>query len=188
MHVKIDGNIFYTISGDDLTNNMNEKLLINRDNKIIISDKFEYLVEFIKNNNVFDDLNLKKWLKEILSKYYVQTSYKYALYNFDVLVTDFILNIENTLYKLPQRKCKEYIDFINLIDTYAEQINHKTLMKLRKEKNINMLWEYFYDLFVWKLKLNQIQKRKKLKNFDMNLFRVELSKMYSLLLSNIRYL
>jgi hypothetical protein len=188
VQVKINGSYFNLICGDDLSDNMNEKLLIDKDNNIIISKNIGVLAKFIKKNKVFDNINLKKWLRNITPFYKKQPDYKYALYNFDVLVEDFILNIEKTLVKLPRRNCAEYIDFINLIDSFAYQTNNKVLMKLLRDRNIRTLWEYLYDNFVWKVRLNQDLRKKALRNFDMELFRITFSKIYALFLSNMRYL
>jgi hypothetical protein len=89
---------------------------------------------------------------------------------------------------LPRRKCVEYIDFINLIDSFVYQTNNKVLMKLLKDRDIRTLWEYFYDNFVWKVRLSQALRKKALKNFDMELFRITFSKIYAFFLSNMRYL
>lgn len=186
MFIKINGEYFYMITGDDLSDKINDKILINKENKIIVSENFNHLIKYTKALKVFDNLNFRKWLKNIIPLYKTKPDYKYGIYNLDMLVKDFILNTENTLIKLPEKNCKEYIDFINLVDSYAEQTNYTTLLKLRRDKNINILWEYFYDLFVWKKPLKEKQKKYSLKYFNINLFTITFSKIYSHFLSNIK--
>jgi hypothetical protein len=86
IQVKINRSYFCLICGDDLSDNMNEKLLIDIDNKIIISKNIGVLAKFIKKNKVFDNINLKKWMRNITPFYKKRADYKYALYNLDVLV------------------------------------------------------------------------------------------------------
>lgn len=131
---------------------MYDHFLLNNNKQIIFFKKATH----IKDNIVvlsrynFKTVRFKNWSKDLKK---LKTLKSDCTFDLDTIYKIFI-NFTDPL-KLNISDLKDYIDFINIAGDYAHQIKCDKLLRLRREKNIDLLWEYTYDVFFWGVKGNE---------------------------------
>lgn len=177
---------YYLISGEDTEGN--DRLLINDKNEILLSHDILKLANYSRYNKVFDNSNFKKWVNTILPLLKENKHYYYAEFDLDSIYKNYISSQRNILLNNSRANYNEYINFINLVHDYSLQANSDILIKLINNKYVNLFWEISYDKCLWKKNSSSDNEKGIFKSFDNNTFRVSIAKIYSIFISNIRFI
>jgi hypothetical protein len=139
--ITLDNLKFYAIWGTDLSDNDNDKLLLNDKNLIITFKNIKNLDLAFSNNlyQYFDIKNLFKWFNEF------KENDSYIDYDLDN-----IKNSVKTIFFLENKEiCISILNFIHLFQDYAIQINNKILIKRVEDENIKFFIDFVYDNYFW---------------------------------------
>ena len=125
----------------DSTDQNEDKLVINSQNKIIGSENFHTLIEeALKIKSMLPDpINTLTWLNHVKGLEYIATDYE-------------LISIEESIQSktFNKRSINEAVNFINLCGDFDEQTSDHGIRTLRKKPNVKSLWEYGYDEIFWK--------------------------------------
>lgn len=137
---------FQALWGTDTEDDDEDKLLLNEEGKILLFDGMSQLREYVlkENDSVFvDHGKLRLWAQELCEEN------SYAEYNLSRISV--LINEETFLWTdLGKEDADSLINFINLYDDYARQSGDKTMIALRRKKDVAMAWEYCYTWFFWR--------------------------------------
>lgn len=97
---KINKINYFIILGADLSDNAKDKILIDSNKKILCSQTITDLFDYILKHKVFDNLHFKEWVMCIRSLCLHMPEISYAKFDFDRILLELVLNIENSSLNL----------------------------------------------------------------------------------------
>ena len=145
--------MYYFVCG--ITKDYQDKILLDKDNKILFFTEQKLIFEYLKENNPYWDKNeFKLWIDEASSFLLNQDknmllSNVYASIDINrirLLFVD-IDNIEALSYD--SVSIRECLLFLNFLFEYGTQVNDKELTEYRNSDDIDILYEFFYDFKFW---------------------------------------
>ena len=115
----------------------NEKLLITKSRKIIAAKTKSALLNKILELQfrIPDSKRMKKWVNKSLELKKISTS-KYNMKKVESRLTS---------NKLKPKDLSSMINFINLFEEYENQIGRKRKDLKSRTRNLDLLWNYYYD-------------------------------------------
>lgn len=160
----------YLLWGTDNSNQDFDYVFLNNDNYINAFSKIETLKKYLEMQEIkVDPLNTKQWAKEHNS------NKPYSIYNLPKVTK--VLTPAFNLNKLNQAIASDLLNFYNLFSDFAYQINDVELLKITKEKNTKIFFDFACNTFFWNS--SGVEKDIKIaaKGFDNSLFVNNYSKM-----------
>ncbi|HWA04908.1 MAG TPA: hypothetical protein VG961_00060 [Ignavibacteria bacterium] len=147
---------YFTLWGADNEDRENDKFILNKFGKIALFKNVTELLDLIKSNEIvlFDKSRTRRWMKkskDILNKRLIDSISNEYVFSLDQFLK-IIPTKKSNIVKLSPLKYNLFIDVVNIIDDYEFQIGNKSLLKLRRNKNVNLFWEYCYDRVLWGVK------------------------------------
>lgn len=147
---------YFTLWGTDSEDREKDKFILNQYGKIALFKNVTELFDSIKSNELvlFDKNRTRKWMKkskDILNKKLTDSISNEYVFSLDQFLK-IIPTRKSNIVSLSPLKYNLFIDIVNIIDDYEIQIRNKSLLKLRKNKNVSLFWEYCYDRVLWGLK------------------------------------
>jgi hypothetical protein len=142
----------YLVWLTDTLDNETDKMLINSSGQIIGSKNPSVLFDFIQRtrHKLFDSRKTKGWARMV----YDLPPKPTVTYNLDKFI--------GTTKNLDQKNLEELANFINLFGDLITTTKDKGLNKLKNKKEINEVWEYYYNNVFWP-KFNDPKQFKKIK-------------------------
>lgn len=183
---------YYALWGCDLSDNEIDKLLLTNSGKVVLFKNPTVLFEAIKDEKVltFDSIRTRKWaLNSLKLKKDILTKFIRDNYSFNVNDLEQYSKIKKReLIQQSKNKYNLYINIINLFGDYAYQKESRVLLKLLKNKNIHLFWEYCYDRTVWRINKEEFDKLEKLflKKIDVTDFRKNVKKLKEQFILNVQ--
>lgn len=147
---------YFTLWGADSEDRENDKFILNKFRKIALFKNVTELFDLRKSNEIvlFDKSRTRRWMKkskDILNKRLIDSISNEYVFSLDQFLK-IIPTKKSNIVKLSPLKYNLFIDVVNIIDDYEFQIGNKSLLKLRRNKNVNLFWEYCYDRVLWGVK------------------------------------
>ena len=109
----------------------------------------------------------------------------YTYYNLDHVIHAAAL--PNLLKDMKPKDGIEVVNFINIFNDYAKQVDNEDLLKCYEDKNVSTFFDYVYDNYVWNLpehrgyhSLNELDYLR----FDEEKFREQVQRMLKLFMDN----
>ncbi len=182
---------YFTLWGADSEDREEDKFILNKFGKIALFEDVTELFDSVKNNELvlFDKNRIGRWMNK--SKNILNGKLIDSISNEYVFSLDHFLKIiptkKSNIVKLSPLKCNLFIDILNIIGDYEFQSGNKLLLKLRRNKNVSLFWEYCYDRVVWGVKSEDKTKidKKLLRNLKINDLRKKVLKLHGVFLNNI---
>ncbi len=175
----INGESCKTLWGADINDNENDKFLIDSKYDIVIFKSFTRLREYVLSNIVFDSKNSIEWANQ--NKIEMEPFYSIDLDEIDEIITyskEGIFQRDNA---------NNLVDFINLFGDYAFQIENNILLSLFKNTSIQFVLDFNYDTEFWDSEKSWIDKlNKDLEKFDINAFKINLSRIKNELIGRFK--
>lgn len=182
---------YFTLWGADSEDRENDKFILNKFGKIALFKNVPELFDSIKRNELvlFDKSRTGRWLNksiDILNKRlidFVSNEYVFSLDQFLKIIPAKKSNI----VKLSPLKYNLFIDVVNIINDYESQIGNKSLLKLRRNKNVSLFGEYCYNRVLWGVKEEDKPKinRLLLSKIKITDLRIKVLELHDVFLSNI---
>ncbi len=155
------GSNFMACWGSDLTDNENDKFLINEESKILLFRNTESLISYILDvsNFCFDNVNLRKWVKNLTKPE--------LIYDFDIdLILKYLELPTNRL--LDKSVSNKLIDLLNLFGDYSFQTKEETLITMFRTEIVQRYIDYNYDHYFWKVQNCELKSAGKIDFKDLN--------------------
>ncbi|WP_416864769.1 MAG: hypothetical protein ACMVP2_19765 [Imperialibacter sp.] len=126
----------------DRTDNDTDKLIVDKNNQVVAAHDHRQLIHFLKDNKSIlpDSLNTISWTNDIER---FEKAYP-TIYD--------IIAIEASLKSNGFTKASVYesINFINLFNDLADQLDDLQLRSLTNKQAVRNLWDFGYNEIVWK--------------------------------------
>ncbi|WOK07751.1 hypothetical protein RT717_03820 [Imperialibacter roseus] len=126
----------------DRTDNDADKLIVDKNNQVVAAYDHRQLIRFFKDNKSIlpDSLNTISWTNDIER---FEKAYP-TIYN--------IIAIESSLKSNGFSKASVYesINFINLFNDLADQLDDPQLRSLSDKQEVRNLWDFGYNEIFWK--------------------------------------
>lgn len=182
---------YFTLWGADCEDREIDKFLLNQSGKIVLFKNVTELFDSIKSNELvlFDKKRTVRWLnktKNILNKKLIDSISNEYVFSLDQFLK-IIPTKKSNIVRLSTSKYKLFIDVVNIIDDYEFQIGNKSLLKLRRNKNVSLFWEYCYDRVLWGVKEEDKPKinRLLLSKIEITDLRKKIQELHDVFLTNI---
>lgn len=128
---------YYTVFGADLSDNELDKLLIDKDKKLILYSSYEDLLTIIRTTTYFfDTKTLQEWAKDIEG-----IKSPYATISLDVLSISIDFEDVNLV--------KSVYDTLGIIEDYANQVNDEGLFQFLQMDTLVQFKNEVSDYFIW---------------------------------------
>jgi len=159
IEIWVDDCAYHMVWGADSTDDGNDKLVLDKDNNIVLfgkqADALDYILE--SPDTLFDGLNLEKWAKSgIENGTYTNCSFSLS-HLLRLIEEDRFIN----LYKTTQHAGLDWVNFINLVSDYSHQTGNEHLLELRRGSSIDSFWDFIYDTFFWTIPERELAERQK---------------------------
>ncbi|WP_153847054.1 hypothetical protein [Sphingobacterium paramultivorum] len=144
--ILLPGNKYcYILWGTDLDNEDFDYLLLNENKEIIAFKKIKDLLSFVKNTTIDipDARRMKRW-----GELY-KSNRSYSTYDLRFLLEILIEDYDAEFYVKEKSRALEIIDFYNLFSDYSNQSVNRKMLKLQKNKNLNLFIDYLYMYCFW---------------------------------------
>ncbi len=136
--IEFEGKSYYTVSGADLSDNEDDKILINSSQEIIAFKEIESLVKYVDNSKyIFDQENLRKW-----TRYLSKSSQPYTNISFDILSN--ISDLEN------YTDIRSVYVSLGFLMDYAIQTNDDEMLNILNSVELSSFKDSSADFFLWK--------------------------------------
>lgn len=183
---------YFTLWGADIEDRENDKFVLNKFGKIALFKNVTELFDSIKNKELvfFDKNRTERWMnksKDILNRKLIDSISNEYVFSLDQFLK-IIPSRKSNIVKLSPLKYSLFIDIVNMIDDYEFQIGNKSLLKLRRNENVSLFWEYCYDRVLWGVKKEDKPKvnRLLLSKIKISDLRKKVLELHDIFLKNIR--
>jgi len=138
VEITYQGASWFSVTGTDAIDNDADKILVDKQGRILLFANREDLRKHLLNtNDFFDSIRLQAWAVESNN-----IVHPYALLNLDVLLGRNI-NVTRTPLLL-----SIYI-IIGIVEDYAVQVNNRDLIHILGSDTIRLHQDIFADYFLW---------------------------------------
>ncbi len=165
---QLDTLVYYSVWGADSTDDGNDKLWIDDQQRILLTVDPAKSIDIILSKALptFDAENLMNWALEHNVN---QSSFKDdSLTNFDTLIRKAASIRYDNLQKIKPKVASDLINFINLFGDYAYQTNEDSLLKIHSNPSVRIFWEFMYDAYFWTIPPEELKERQEnlLRGYD----------------------
>lgn len=131
-----------TVWFTDLSDHDTDKFIVTASNQIMGTNKLDTLIQYLKDHTkeLPDPLHTLTWLSKIESLPYCNP------YHQNLSIIEYALS-EGRFNK---KSILETVNFINLYNDYAHQLEDEELLMLSSSKEVRELWDFAYDEIIWK--------------------------------------
>ena len=160
--------VYYSVWGADSTDDGNDKLWIDDQQRILLIADPAKLIDAIisKALPTFDTENLMSWaLEHNVNKSSFKDNF---LTNFDTLIRKADSIKYDNLQKINPKVASDIVNFINLFGDYAYQTKDDFLLKIHSNPSVRIFWEFMYDAYFWTIPPEELKERQEelLRGYD----------------------
>ncbi|WP_018619221.1 hypothetical protein [Spirosoma luteum] len=165
---KLNTLVYYSAWGADSTDDRNDKLWIDDQQRILLTEDSTKSIDAIisKALPAFDAENLTNWaLEHKVNKSSFKDS---ALTNFDNLIRKVDIIRYDNLHKISPKVASDVVNFINLFGDYTYQTKDDFLLKIHSNPSVRIFWEFMYDAYFWTIPPEELKERQEelLRGYD----------------------